>query len=382
MAKEGTGASTARIPDTETKVEGMKIDNEFSDLSNDYTIQEFEFEKGNNYPSVKGRLKKNLIFWQETLSANFAILEIIDNGYKIPFYKTPKRASFCNNESALKNKNFVEESISELLKCSSIIEAEKPPEVINPLSVSINSSGKKRLILDLRYVNTHVYKDKIKFEDWKCFEHYLEGKEGYLFKFDLKNGYHHIDIFEPHQKFLGFSWVFKGNIKFFVFTVLPFGLTSAPFIFTKVVRPLVKYWRFNSVKITCFLDNEIGIEYNYEAAKRKSEFVQETLTKSGFIPNIQKSTWKPCKILTWLGIDINLSSGTLKITKSRIDNILNTISLILRKIFVSARILAELAGQLISTKYVIGDIVQLKTPFLYKSIEQSSSWDKTSNRGN
>ena len=62
VVKEGTGANTARTPDTETKVEGMKIDNEFSDLSNDYTIQEFEFEKGNNYPSAKARLKKNLIF--------------------------------------------------------------------------------------------------------------------------------------------------------------------------------------------------------------------------------------------------------------------------------------------------------------------------------
>ena len=70
------------------------------------------------------------------------------------------------------------------------------------------------------------------------------------------------------------------------------------------------------------------------------------------------------------------------IRRSCIVNILNTISLILRKIFVSARTLAELAGQLISTKYVIGDIVQLKTRFLYKSIEQSSSWDKTCNVGN
>ena len=158
----------------------------------------------------------------------------------VPSLKHPK---------SLKNKDFVEESNSELVKCGSIIEAEKPPEVINPVTVSINSSGEKRVILDLRYVNSHVYKDKIKFEDWKCFEHYLEGKKDYLFKFDLKNGYHHIDIFEAHQKFLGFSWVFKGNIKFFVFTVLLFGLTSAPFIFTKVVRPLVKYWRLNSVKI-------------------------------------------------------------------------------------------------------------------------------------
>ena len=61
---------------------------------------------------------------------------------------------------------------------------------------------------------------------------------------------------------------------------------------------------------------------------------------------------------------------------------MNTISLILGNIFVSTRTLAKLAGQLISTKYLIGDIVQLKTRFLYKSIEQSSSWDKTFDIGN
>ena len=90
VATEGTGANTARTPDTETKVEGMQIDNEFSDLNENYNVQEFEFEKGNNYPTVKGRVKKNLNFWQETLSANSTILDIIDNGYKIPFFKTPK----------------------------------------------------------------------------------------------------------------------------------------------------------------------------------------------------------------------------------------------------------------------------------------------------
>ena len=121
------------------------------------------------------------------------------------------------------------------------------------------------------------------------------------------------------------------------------------------------------------MDDGIGTENNDEEAKHKSEFVRETLTKSGFIPSIQKFTWEPCKVVTWLGIDINLSSKTLKITKSCFANILNTISLILEKIFVSARTLAKLAGQLISTKYVIGDIVQLKTRFLHKSIEQSSS---------
>ena len=80
VAKESTDANFARTSDTETKVEGMKIDSEFFYLSNDYTIQEFECEKGSNYLSVKGMLKKNLIFWRKTLSPNSAIVEIIDNG--------------------------------------------------------------------------------------------------------------------------------------------------------------------------------------------------------------------------------------------------------------------------------------------------------------
>ena len=49
-----------------------------------------------------------------------------------------------------------------MLKIGSIKEVKAPPRVINPLSVSENSAGKKRLILDLRYINEHLYKDKIK----------------------------------------------------------------------------------------------------------------------------------------------------------------------------------------------------------------------------
>ena len=36
------------------------------------------------------------------------------------------------------------------------------------------------------------------FRRLESFEHYLASKEGYLLKFDLKNGYHHIYSFEPY----------------------------------------------------------------------------------------------------------------------------------------------------------------------------------------
>ena len=54
-----------------------------------------------------------------------------------------------------------------MLLSGTIKQVEALPKVVSPLSVSVNSKGKKRLILDLRYVNDHLYKEKIKLDDWK-----------------------------------------------------------------------------------------------------------------------------------------------------------------------------------------------------------------------
>jgi hypothetical protein len=62
-----------------------------------------------------------------------------------------------------------------------------------------------------------------------------------MFKFDLTSGYHHIDIASKCQSFLGFSLPSNEKLRYFVFSVLTFGLATAGFNFTKVLRELVKY---------------------------------------------------------------------------------------------------------------------------------------------
>ena len=136
-------------------------------------------------------------------------------------------------------------------------------------------------------------------------------------------------MFEEHQTYLGVSWKIDNIVKFFVFTVLPFGLSTAPFVFTKVVRPLVRYWRFNSIKIACFLDDGLGIDNTFENALEKSTFVSNSLTRSGFIVNSEKSVWQPTKVLTWLGNDVDFNNDTLKISSERINSILFIIEFIL-----------------------------------------------------
>ena len=185
---------------------------------------------------MKGNFKKHL---EKTIRTNETVYDIIKNSYKLPFLYTPSNAEFKNNSSAFKNLEFVDESIKEMLRADTVKECLTKRKVLNPLSVS--TKGKKRLILDLRYINNYLFKDKIKFYDWNSFQDYLESDKGYLFKFDLKSENHYVDIFDEHQTYLGFSWEINQQRHYFVFTVLPFGLSTAPFVFTNVVRPLIKY---------------------------------------------------------------------------------------------------------------------------------------------
>ena len=65
--------------------------------------------------------------------------------------------------------------------------------------------------------------------------------DNFIFSFDLKSGYHHIDIHQEHWKYLGFIWDSGSKVQYYVFSVtfwlgnslLPFHQTYA--------SPLVKY---------------------------------------------------------------------------------------------------------------------------------------------
>lgn len=283
-------------------------DQECGDSVDNALIDEpFEYEQNESPPTLRGRLRAHIKFWENINTNNF-ILDTIRCGYRIPFKDTPLRSVSANNKSAFEHSEFVESAILDLVKSQAALEVPHIPYVVSPLSVSIQSSGKKRLILDLRIVNKCLWKQKFRCEDWRVLSAYL-AKGGFCFNFDLKSGYHHVEIFPDHQKYLGFSWAFGGVTRYFCFAVLPFGLSSAPYIFTKLLRPLVKYWRFNGVHIVVYLDDGCGTAKDRSIALTHSEFVRDTLRSAGLIVNSTKSNWEPVQRLVWLGIVWDLASG-------------------------------------------------------------------------
>jgi len=132
------------------------------------------------------------------------ILSVICIGYKIPFIVFPPPKVSPNNGSALKEREFVSEAILNLIRNKCLEVLDHPPAIVNPLPVSVQSSGKKRLILDLRHVNLYIFKQKFKCEDLSVALKVMS-KGYYLFKLDLKSGYHHMEIFPGHRRFLAFA---------------------------------------------------------------------------------------------------------------------------------------------------------------------------------
>ena len=78
-----------------------------------------------------------------------------------------------------------------------------------------------------------------------------------------------------------------------MFTVLPFGLCTVYYLFPKVVRPLVCYWRAQGIRIIMYLDDGLGAAAGNAAAMAKSHIVCATLERAGFIHHPSKSVWKP-----------------------------------------------------------------------------------------
>ena len=70
-----------------------------------------------------------------------------------------------------------------------------------------------------------------------------------------------VDIFEEHRKYLSFCRQFSdGTVRYFHFNVLPFGLSPAPQVFTKLMRQLIKYWRAKTIRVVIYIIMALALQ--------------------------------------------------------------------------------------------------------------------------
>ena len=141
-------------------------------------------------------------------------------------------------------------------------------------------------------------------------------------------------------------WVFLGILRArslnSPFLLFPFGFSSAPYIFSELVRPIVNYWRGLGRRVITFLDDGIGGSPDYASCLVLSRLCRSDLDSAGFFMNLQKSLWEPSQVGSWLGswlgFHLDFSLNFIAVPLPKILKLQDSISRILALRFVNARI--------------------------------------------
>ena len=116
-----------------------------------------------------------------------------------------------------------------------------------------------------------------------------------------------------------------------MFTCLPFGLSSAPWAFTKLLRVAMTVLRRQGVRIIIYLDDWLIIGSNVEAVIEDLQKVMCLLQNLGFILNIEKSDLEPKQIMEFLGLLVDSLRLSLSLPEKKIVSITNACQVLFSK---------------------------------------------------
>ena len=180
-----------------------------------------------NSPPVGGRLRSFSRDWQENnCSAN--VLNIITNGYVLPFLSKPSLVRFpliISEYKALPKDQALADCIQSLLSKNAIerVENVKSLGFYSRLFLVPKPHQRWRPVIDLSRLNTFLQVEKFKMETPESIRTSLIPGE-WLASIDLSDAYLHIPIHPHSRKYLRFCH----RSQVFQFTSLPFGLATAP----------------------------------------------------------------------------------------------------------------------------------------------------------
>lgn len=158
-------------------------------------------------------------------------------------------------------------------------------------------NGKKRPVLNLKRLNQFLNPKPFRLINYQQIPKFIQEND-YMMKVDLKNAYFHIPVQESHRRFLAF--VYKGQ--FFNMTCLPFGIATAPLVFSRITNWIAGMLRSRGVRIVVYLDDFLLANQDPVLLAEQARETIHFLRELGFVINVDKTSWVPTHMIEYLGI--------------------------------------------------------------------------------
>ena len=287
-------------------------------------------------------LAKNKDQW-ESLGDEVAT-SIMTKGYKPSLKSIPELTLQPPSSKTTSQKTItdLEEFIPNWLKRGIIREITAPTLLhFSRIFIRLKKNGKKRPIIDLKVLNNHLNFPSFKMETvsviakaistglWAC-------------SVDIQDAYFHVPMHWEFHKFLAFK---IGN-RIFVFQFLPFGLSPAPWVFTRIIKPIKSRLHTLMILIFSYLDDFILFAKTAVLLSDSTKTTLKLLQSLGFAINWEKSSLTPAQEVEFLGVSWDLKNGTLSVPQEKRNVIVARCHAILNETTATRRSLESLAGLL------------------------------------
>jgi hypothetical protein len=200
------------------------------------------------------------------------VLTWIREGYKIPFSKSVEQPPVISHPAySIDESHDMSHAINKLLELGAISQCNtSSTQFVSKIFLTPKPNGEKRFILNLKSLNKFIPKIHFKMEDHRTASKLIP-QNSYLANIDLKEAYLLIPIHVSDRKYLCFQFQAYGSreILTYSFNALPYGLSLAPWVFTKVMKEVITYLRSCGLKSIMYLDDILCIpnKQNYPGTR-------------------------------------------------------------------------------------------------------------------
>ena len=233
-------------------------------------------------------------------------------------------------------KSFLEKGIiSKTVHCTG--------EFISQIFPRDKKSGGIRIILNLSKLNENVKYEHFKMESLGHVINLIE-PNCFMGSIDLTDAYYTVSIHPDHRKYLKFVW----DHVLYQFNCLPNGLSCAPRVFTKLLKPIFDFLRKKGHVSVYYIDDSWVMANSYEECLKNITDTAEILSASGFIVNERKSEKIPSQKIKFLGFYFDSVEMTISLPREKRQNLFELCLNFLEMNRVKIRHLAKLIGVIVS----------------------------------
>jgi hypothetical protein len=188
-----------------------------------------------------------------------------------------------------------------------------PQDLLKPAFYSLlflvpKWNGGFRPVIDVSRLNRFVDCPHFKMETVRTIQQAVRPGD-WSFSIDLSDAYLHVPIHPSSRRFLRIA---LSTSEVYEFRVLPFGLNTAPRVFTRVATAVAAHLRRRGIRIHVYLDDWLVLDQNRLSLEERIPEILLFVRSLGFLVNEKKSRLYPSQRFEHLGLLFDTSAQMIR----------------------------------------------------------------------